>query len=260
MTMRTAAVRVARVVALPAILAALWWWASASSTNPFFPPLSEIVDTSSEVWTPEVLREQVLPSLSRLAAGLLIASALGVAAGVALGLVRPLGHAAAPVLEFLRAIPPPVLAPALIVLVGIGDGMRVTLIVLGCVWPVLLNTLDGVRSVDTVLLDTGRSMRMGTAARLRHIVLPAASPRIAAGMYQALGIGVVLMVISEMFAASSGIGAMVIRDQQSFATARMWSGVIMLGVIGVVLSVGFRMAEARALRWYRASRVTGRSR
>ncbi|MGD9695291.1 MAG: ABC transporter permease [Thermoleophilia bacterium] len=260
MTARRIALRTFNVVALPAALLAVWWWASAGSTSPFFPPLSRILDASSEVWTVETLREAVAPSLARLAAGVAVASVAGIALGVLIGRRRRVDHALAPVLEFFRAVPPPVLVPALIVLIGIGDSMRVTLIALGCLWPVLLNTADGVRSIDAVALDTARSLRLTALGNLRHVILPAASPRIAAGMYQALGIGVVLMVISEMFAASTGIGATVVRFQQSFATTKMWSGVLMLGLIGILLSVAFRAVERRLLHWYEASRAAERSR
>lgn len=258
MTASRILLRIAGVVALPAALIALWWWLSASSTSPFFPPLSEVVSASSKVWTAETLTDAVLPSLGRLGAGYALAAVAGVCLGVALGLSRRADHALAPVLEFFRAIPPPVLVPALIVLIGIGDEMRISLIALGCVWPVLLNTVDGVRGIDSVLGDTARTLHLGAAGRLRHLIVPAASPRIFTGLYQALGIGVVLMVISEMFAASTGIGATIIRFQQTFATSQMWSGVLMLGTIGILLSVAFKLIESRVLRWYFASRSPGK--
>ena len=109
-------------------------------------------------------------------------------------------------LEFLRAIPPPVLVPILILFAGIGDLMKVLVIVSGCIWPILLNTVEGVRAVDEVLSDTCRSYRIGGWLRLRHLTLRAASPQIVTGARQALSIGVILMVISEMFAAQSGLG------------------------------------------------------
>lgn len=254
LAVRAAGVRAAAAVGLPAALLAAWWLFSAGSTDPFFPPLSRIVEAGREVWTGPRLAETVLPSLGRLLTGFAIAGLAGVAAGVVVGLHRRLGHVVAPLLEFVRAIPPPVLVPVLMLFLGIGDGMRIAVIVLGCVWPVLLNTVDGVRSADPVQVDTARSLRLGPVARLRHLVLPAAAPRIAAGLHQALGIGIVLMVVSEMFAAQDGLGMSIVQFQQSFAMAPMWSGVLLLGVIGVVLSLLFRLAERRALRWYLATR------
>lgn len=244
-------------VALPALLLVVWWLASASSSNPFFPPLSEIVSTGRETWDATALREVVAPSLLRLAVGYLLATVAGVVIGTALGLSRLLRELCWPMLEFLRAIPPPALVPVLIMLLGIGDDMRVAVIALGCVWPVLLNTTDGVRSVDPVQLDAARVLRLGLLARIGRVILPAASPRIATGLNQSLSIGLILLVISEMFAAEGGLGASIVQFQQAFAMREMWSGVLLLGLIGVALSLVFRLAEHRLLAWHRATRDRG---
>ena len=85
-------------------------------------------------------------------------------------------------------------------------------------------------------------------------MLPAASPQIVTGMRQALSIGIILMVISEMFAASSGLGFTIVQFQRGFAIPEMWSGILLLGLLGVVLSFGFRLAENRVLSWYHGLR------
>jgi len=162
------------------------------------------------------------------------------------------------ILEFLRAIPPPVLVPIVILVAGIGDLMKVLVIVSGCLWPVLLNTVEGVRAIDPTLADTARVYHIGGTLRLRRLVLRAASPQIVTGARQALSIGIILMVISEMFAASSGLGFTVVQFQRSFAIPEMWSGVLLLGLLGVLLSLGFRAVEARVLGWYHGLRAVAR--
>jgi ABC-type nitrate/sulfonate/bicarbonate transport system permease component len=107
---------------------------------------------------------------------------------------------------------------------GIGDTMKVLVIVSGCMWPILINTAEGVRAVDEVLSDTCRSYRITEPSRLRHLVLRSASPQIVTGMRQSLSIAIILMVISEMFAASNGIGFTIVQFQRSFAIPEMWSG------------------------------------
>ena len=153
-----------------------------------------------------------------------------------------------PLLEFLRAVPPPVLVPILILMAGIGDVMKVLVIVSGCVWPILLNTVEGVRAVDEVLTDTCRSYRIRGGLRLWHLVLRSASPQIVAGARQALSIGIILMVISEMFAASSGIGFTVIQFQHGFRIPQMWSGVLLLGLLGVLLAAAVPARRASGAR------------
>src|SRR6185503_21301562 len=115
-----------------------------------------------------------------------VALVLGVTLGTAIGSSRALRAFVEPVLEFLRAIPPPVLVPILILVAGIGNTMKVLVVVSGCLWPVLLNTVEGVRGVDEVLADTCRSYRIAGPARLRHLVLRSASPQIMTGARQAL--------------------------------------------------------------------------
>jgi ABC-type nitrate/sulfonate/bicarbonate transport system permease component len=128
--------------------------------------------------------------------------------------------------------------------------MKVLVIATGCLWPVLLNTVEGVRGVDQVLADTCRSYRIRGGLRLWHLVVRGASPQIVTGARQALSVGIILMVISEMFAASSGIGFTVIQFKDGFRIPQMWSGVILLGLLGVLLSVVFRLVERRVLGWY----------
>ncbi|GAA3549880.1 ABC transporter permease [Nonomuraea rosea] len=250
--------RVLLLLAVPVLLVVAWWTATAGSTNFFWPPLSQIAGTFGETWFTGRFAADVLPSLARLLAGYLAAVALGVGLGTAIGSSPTLRGLLEPVLEFFRAIPPPVLVPILMLFAGIGNGMKVLVIVSGCVWPVLLNTVEGVRALDEVLRDTARSYRMRRRSRLIHLVLRGASPQIAAGARQALSIGIILMVISEMFAASNGVGFTIIQFQRSFAVPQMWTGIILLGLIGIVLSMIFRWAEARLLRWYTGLRMSQR--
>jgi ABC-type nitrate/sulfonate/bicarbonate transport system permease component len=236
--------------ALPALLLALWWVATADSTDPYVPPLSLIFSTFPETWTAERLQHDVIPSLARLLSGFVLAVVIGVAAGVAVGSFHGLRHTLEPVLEFLRAIPSPVLIPVVILFAGIDDTMKILVIVYGCVWPVLLNTVEGVRAIDSVLTDTSRCYGINRSARLRHLILPGASPHIFAGMRQALSLSIILMVIGEMFAASNGLGFSIVQFQRSFAIPEMWTGIIVLGLVGIALSLLLGLIERRALAWY----------
>jgi ABC-type nitrate/sulfonate/bicarbonate transport system permease component len=126
-------------------------------------------------------------------------------------------------------------------------------------WPILLNTAEGVRAVYSVLSDTARTYRISGAARLRHLILPAASPQIAAGLRQGLSVAIILMVISELFAASDGLGFAIVQAQRSFAIPEMWAGMLMLGLLGFLLSLLFRIVENRWLAWYHGLRRAQRA-
>ncbi len=242
------------LLALPAVLFAVWWFGTAGSTDFYVPPLSKILTAFGDTWFGERMVTDVLPSLGRLGLGYAAALLVGVALGTAIGLRPTLRALLEPVLEFLRAIPPPVLVPILILFAGIGGGMKVLVIVSGCVWPILLNTAEGVRAIDGVLIDTCRSYRIGGRLRLWHLVLRSASPQIMTGARQALSVGIILMVISELFAASSGLGFTIVQFQRGFAIPEMWSGVLLLGLIGVLLSLLFRLVERWVLGWYHGIR------
>ncbi|GIJ43270.1 ABC transporter permease [Virgisporangium aliadipatigenens] len=246
--------RTALVFGLPSVLFAAWWVFSAGSVDFYRPPLSSILAAFAETWFGSRIRDDVLPSLLRLAAGYSLALVLGIGLGVLIGLSPRLRIAVEPVLEFLRAIPPPVLVPILILFAGIGDLMKVLVVVSGCVWPILLNTVEGVRAIDPVLADTCKAYGIRGADRLRHLVLRSASPQIVTGARQALSVGIILMVISEMFAASSGLGFTVVQFQRGFQIPEMWSGVLLLGLLGVLLSGLFRLVERRVLAWYHGQR------
>ena len=159
-----------------------------------------------------------------------------------------------PSLELFRAIPPPALVPVFMLLFGIGTPMKLLVIISGAVWPVLLNTIEGVRAVDEVLADTCRCYGITGARRLYVLVLRAASPQIITGMRQALSIAIILMVISDMMVGSSGLGFTILEFQRGFSIPEMWSGILLLGGLGVVLSLVFRGFEAVALRWYHGLR------
>jgi len=128
--------------------------------------------------------------------------------------------------------------------------MKVVVIVIGSVWPILLNTIEGVRATDSVMTETARSFALRPAERLRFLTLPSASPRIMAGVRQSLSIALILMVISEMFYSSSGLGFKIVYFQRNYLIAEMWSGILLLGLIGILLAAIFSVVERRVLRWY----------
>jgi ABC-type nitrate/sulfonate/bicarbonate transport system permease component len=240
----------AYALGLPILLLVIWGVWSSISPAPFFPSPLVILEAFVDTWVGPAFFTDVLPSLGRLAIGIVLAVVLGIAAGTLIGLVRWLRELLEPIFEFFRAVPPPVLIPIIAVLVGANDFMKVVVIVAGAIWPVLLNTIEGVRATDSVMTETARSFAVTPGERLRYLVLPAASPRIMTGVRQCLSIALILMVISEMFFSSSGLGFQIVYFQRNYLIAEMWSGIVLLGLIGVLLAVIFGFAERRVLRWY----------
>lgn len=246
--------RVLTATGLPIVLVLLWYLLTAGSTNFFVPKPVELVRTFGQVWFGPRFFDDVLPSIARLSVGVLLAIVLGIALGLLIGSRRVLRAMAEPVLEFLRAIPPPVMVPILMLLLGVNDAMKILVIVSGCIWPVLLNTVEGVRAVDDVLVDSCRVYRIHGLSRIVNLTIPSAGPQIFAGVRQALSLGLILMVISEMFASSAGLGFTIVQFQRSFAVPEMWSGIAVLGLLGIALSVLYQFVSRRVLSWYYGQR------
>ena len=242
--------KAAYVLGLPIILLATWFIYTDLYANFFIPKPLELFDRFVDIWFAERFLSDVIPSLYRLLAGLGISIVIGVLLGVLVGSVRWLRWLLEPLFEFIRAVPSTILIPVLLLLIGINDTMKITLIVLSCMWPILLNTVAGVTSLDEVLKNSAQMMQMNKVDRLRYLVLPGASPQIMAGIRQSLAVALILMVVSEMFASTDGIGHWTINFQNRIAIPEMWSGVFLLGLIGVVLSIIFGWVHRRTLAWY----------
>jgi ABC-type nitrate/sulfonate/bicarbonate transport system permease component len=242
-------------VIVPILVLVLWGLFSAGSESFYFPPLLDIFRAFADTWVFERVQSDVLPSLGRLFAGYALAVVVAVVAGVALGSSKTLGRIVDPVVQFLRAIPAPVLIPAGIIVLGVGSTMKVALIAFVCLFPVLLNTIDGVAGVDPSLRETARSFQIPWRDRLFRVILPSAAPQIFAGARVALSLAVIMMVVSEMVASTNGIGYFVLQAQRTFAITQMWSGIFLLAILGYVLNVLFLLVERKALRWHRGARA-----
>jgi ABC-type nitrate/sulfonate/bicarbonate transport system permease component len=244
-------------------LGVVWEVAASLARSPFFPPISRVLERFADLWLSgpptslfltERVATEIVPSLTRMLGGWSIAVILGVLLGVAIGRSRTLGDFVEPIVHFVRAIPPPALIPIFLILLGFGTEMRVSLIVFAAIWPVLLNTIDGVRSVETLHLDTGRVFEFDRRKVFFGIVLPSAAPKIFAGMRVSLSVAIIIMVISEMVGQPGGIGNLILGAQRTYRMADMWAGILLLGMLGYVLNALLALVESRVTRWHRGSR------
>ncbi|GAA4371543.1 ABC transporter permease [Paeniglutamicibacter cryotolerans] len=251
------------VFTVPVILFIFWWFLSANNTSPYFPSLQSILAAFPETWFKGGLSSRIVvdgfASIGRLTTGYVLAALVAIALGAAIGLNTKVRAFCEPTLELFRAIPGPVLVPIISLFMGIGDSMKIAVVLLGCLWPILLNTIEGVRSVDSVMVDTAKSYRFTSFGTILRVVIPGASPQIFAGLRQGLSVGIILMVISEMFAATNGLGFSIIQFQRNFALPEMWTGIIVLGLLGLAASQVLQLVEGRTLAWYQGMRDSARN-
>jgi ABC-type nitrate/sulfonate/bicarbonate transport system permease component len=244
-------------IAVPVAILVAWqaWTAQAGSAH--FPKPSTILAEFQDLWLFSEFGTHVVPSLTRIGAGFAIAVVVGVVLGIPIGLSRRARAFAMPHIEYWRAMPPPALLPISIVLLkDIGDKQKITFIAFFCVFPVLLNTIDGVRSIDPTLIDTARSYGVPRHERIRRLVLPAALPQIVAGMRTSLSLAVIMMVLAEYFSSTSGVGYVLLISKNTFEMAPMWAAIVLIGLLGYLLNVLFLLFERRALAWHRGWRAS----
>ena len=254
---RRRALMITLEIAVPLAILGAWQAYTVHLDSSKFPRLSTILVEFRRMWLFAQFNEHVVPSLERIAAGFAIAVVIGVALGIPIGLSRWARLWAMPHIEYWRAMPPPALLPISILLVhSIGNRQKIAFIAFFCIFPILLNTIDGVRGIDPTLMESAQSYNIPRREAIRRIVLPAASPQIAAGMRTSVSLAVIMMVLSEYFSSTSGVGYVLLISKNTFEFTPMWAAIVLIGVLGYLLNVVFLLAERRVLAWHRGWRAS----
>jgi ABC-type nitrate/sulfonate/bicarbonate transport system permease component len=241
---------------LPVGIIVVWYVLTNNSTDPFWPPLSSIFDTFRQQWLFQEVPTDLVPSLYRLAVGFALGGAGGILLGVGLGMSPKARVALVPVLDFFRALPAVALIPAAFFIFGIGDWSKIAIVAWSSFWPVLLNTTDGVRSLDPVLRDMTAVYKLSRIDRIRFVVLPAASPQIFAGLRVAVAFSLLGLVVTEMFISTSGLGYYIGLAQTHYDLRAMWSGVFVIMLVAYCMNAGFLRVESRVLAWHRGAKAS----
>jgi NitT/TauT family transport system permease protein len=216
----------------------------------YLPPVSDILESLYELTASlEIVRHTGI-TLRRVLLGFALGGAAGYCLGFACGYRRRLHSVLELTIEFLRPMPSVALIPICILFLGMGDALNVAIIAWACSWPVFINTMDGVRSVDPVLLDTARTYGHSRRSMVRKVVVPATLPQALTGLRVGLGIAVAVVVITEMVASGSGLGAFILSTSLSYRVPQMYAGIVVIGVFGYALNRAFLAAEARAVSWH----------
>lgn len=230
-------------------VSAVWW---VSSTN--WPPVSDVVRALLAGLRSGELLQVFVSTLWRMAAGFAIGAALGVALGLGMGSLPWLNASLRPLIELLRPIPIPAVIPPLILLLGIDHAMKVFVIAFSTFFPVLVNTLGGVRAVEQTALDVGRTLQLGRLRILAKVVLPASLPFILAGMRISLALALIVAVVSEMIAGSEGIGYYIMTMQYAMRASDMYAAILLLAATGYALNLLVLGVEGRLLHWWQGHR------
>lgn len=217
----------------------------------YFPPATEVFVTLAAIIGSGEILLHAAASLTRFVEGYALAATIAVSAGLCLGLWRPLYTLFEPLIELLRPMPSPATIPIAILFLGIGDEMKVAVTAYACSWPILLNTIDGVRSIDPVLMNTAATFRLSAWERFWKVTLPAASPQIVTGLRVSLAIALILVTTSEMVVSNDGMGFYILDLQRSFRIREMYAAIVALAVIGYALNRLFLALDGWIMAWHK---------
>ncbi|KWI82693.1 taurine ABC transporter permease [Burkholderia ubonensis] len=239
-----------------AALAVLWWVATHRQwLPPLFLPAPEAVWAAfADAWHGRIqgglpLSEHLLWSAARVFGAFVLATALGVPAGILMGVSRVARGVLDPLLEFYRPLPPLAYLPLVVIWFGIDETAKLVVIFLACFAPVAMAARAGVRAATVEQINAAYSLGGSFAQIVRHVVLPAALPEILTGLRIAIGFGWTTLVAAEMVAATAGLGQMVLNASSFLRTDIVVMGILIIGAIAWLFDLGMRWVERRVVPW-----------
>jgi ABC-type nitrate/sulfonate/bicarbonate transport system permease component len=215
----------------------------------YFPPLSRVFFALVGAVQSGAIISHLTVTVGRFLESYLLSAAIGVALGIVLGYFRLVHELFETLIEFLRPMPSVAIIPVAILMLGIGDSMILAVTIYATIWPILINTIDGVRHIEQVLIQTGRTFGLSRRRILWQVILPAASPYIVTGLRIGLSIALILVTTAEMIAGSKGLGFFILDEERSMNSGNMYAGIIVVAALGYALNRLFLAVEARALKW-----------
>lgn len=215
----------------------------------FLPPLSTVLATGWAFILNGQLLTHLQASLIRSLTGFSVAVLFAIPLGLAIGWYRGFSDTLNPLLEMLRNTAALALLPVFILFLGIGEASKIALVIYACTWPILLNTISGVRNVDPLLIKSARTMGLTPLNLFRKVILPAAVPTIFVGIRLAGAFSVLVLVAAEMVGAKAGLGYLIIYSQYNFQIPEMFLGIISITLLGLSFNYSLLAVEKRFTAW-----------
>ena len=213
------------------------------------PKPSDVLNTFGELYASGLLFKHLAPSLSRLVIGAALGASAGISVGILIGLFSYVRAGLVPLVAAIFPIPKIALLPLFVIWFGIDEGSKYALIAFGTFTPTVVATYGAVDNVDRTLIRMGQSFGLSWLSIVRKIVLPGAMPGILSGLRVSLAIAIILLVAAEMLGAEYGIGAYILEAGSLYDLERLFAGVVILSVLGVLVSAGIGILERRILGW-----------
>jgi ABC-type nitrate/sulfonate/bicarbonate transport system permease component len=239
-----------RSVAVFVIFALAWELTGRFLTGPyFFPPLSEILITALRAFTSGTIYPHIATSFLELLAGFATAAVLGIVFGMAIGVSERASDYFLPLIYAINATPTVAVAPLLIVVMGIGILSKAVVIFLLCYFSILINTVAGMRNVDSALVEAAQAFGASRRQVILKVLLPNARSFIVAGLRVALGRGFVGVVVAELYGSRAGLGWLVWYASEQMNASLLFVSVLILAIAGIVSMVTLDHLEKRLAPW-----------
>jgi NitT/TauT family transport system permease protein len=240
---------VSRIVAPPpsAVL-----WRIAEAVMPAGAPAANAGPWATVAWafSGELARD-TLSSLMRVAGGFLLGAALALPLGMLMGAWRQIYGLLNPLLQILRPIPPIAYIPLAIIWFGVGNPPAFFLIALGAFFPILINTIAGVRNVDGIYIRAAQNLGAGQATLFFRIILPAALPYIFTGVRIGIGTAFLVVIVAEMLAVPDGLGFRIMEAREFMRSDKVIAGMVTIGLLGLLIDLAVSSLHNRLLSWHR---------
>jgi ABC-type nitrate/sulfonate/bicarbonate transport system permease component len=204
-----------------------------------------VLSASGEIWL------NIGVSLRRLGIGFLVGGVPAIVLGIAMGLSRSVRAAIDPLIAATYPLPKSAIFPLILLIFGLGESSKIVMVALGVFYPLIINTMAGVLQIDRIYLDVGKNFGATRGQMFYTVALPGALPSIFAGIKLGVGMGLVLIAISEMIGADSGLGYMIWNAWQTLSVETMYVGLVVIAIIGYVLSLFLDEVEKWLLPWMR---------
>jgi len=215
------------------------------------PPPTHVLQHFAEMVVSLEIVKHTASSLGRFLVGYVLAIATAVPVGVLMAWFRPVDMIVDPLVELIRPVSPIAILPLAILWFGIGDASKIFIIWLSCTFPILLSTYAGMKGLDRAFVYAATSLGANNWEVLRTVAVPSALPQIYAGMRISLGIGLIVIISSEMVAARHGLGYMILTAQQTFNVEEIFVGIIVIGLLGFSADLALRRLKSRFMPWHR---------
>ena len=255
---------------VPIVLLALWQWLSSQAiVNPMILPAptkvlakwweylmpAQAYDPATSGYLAWMFSGEMIhdayASMYRVTVGFVVGAILALPLGLVMGANDRVYKLFNPLIQILRPIPPIAFIPLSILWFGLGNPPAIFLIVIGAFFPILMNTIAGVRNVDGIYIRAARSLGAGQATMFLRVILPAATPYILAGMRIGVGTAFIVVIVAEMIAVNNGLGYRILEAREFFWSDKIIAGMFTIGLLGLAIDTGMNRLNNHLLKWHR---------